>query len=52
MQVRKGLEIYAGWDINDARAFCKKNNFTKEMVKVVNREGQIIVIARKGFVWG
>lgn len=51
MQLKTNQEIYAGWDIENARNFCKINHFDKEKVKILGREGQIIIIARKEFLW-
>ncbi len=51
MQIKANQEIYSGWDAEDARSFCKINHFDKEKVKIVDRDGQILVIARKEFLW-
>jgi hypothetical protein len=41
------MELYAGWSVDDAKVWIKQNNLTKADVRLVDRKGQIIVIAKR-----
>jgi uncharacterized DUF497 family protein len=44
---RANTELWAGWDSEAARAWCKSHGLTKEDIKIVQRGEQVIVIAKR-----
>jgi phosphoserine phosphatase len=48
-------QLWAGWDVEQAKAWCKQNNLTNEDIKIVKRhyiEGdQILVVTKKELDW-
>lgn len=52
MLVQQHQHLYAGWDIEDAKIFCREKNLSGDKVKLIQRNGeQILVVAKREFEW-
>ena len=53
--IRPGTVLYASSDcteaVEEARAYIRENGLTAELVRLIRKEGQVLVVSREDFKW-
>lgn len=49
--IAAGTVLFAGWEETHALEYVRDNGFTRDDVRVVRKDGQILVITRRDYEW-
>ena len=53
--IAPGTALYASSDcaeaVEEARTYIRENGLTAELVRLIRKEGQVLVVAREDFKW-